>query len=120
MTETEIGKRLGGWDQTTISTDVTALKEMSKQFIFDLAKSDLAFVYKKCLDRVDIVIKECFERYHNKSLNEKYRTAPLKLVLDATEIQFKLFSEGPQVLAAKTLVERLERIEQEAINRRPR
>jgi DNA-binding NarL/FixJ family response regulator len=42
MTETEIAEQLNV-DQSTISRDVKALKEMSQQFVFDLAKSDLAY-----------------------------------------------------------------------------
>jgi IS30 family transposase len=42
MTETEIAEQIDV-DQSTISRDVKALKEMSQQFVFDLAKSDLAY-----------------------------------------------------------------------------
>jgi IS30 family transposase len=42
MTETEIAEQLNV-DQSTISRDIKALKEMSQQFAFDLAKSDLAY-----------------------------------------------------------------------------
>jgi hypothetical protein len=46
-TQTEIGRILG-WDQTTISNDIKALKLMSQQFVFSLAKGDLGFCYKSC------------------------------------------------------------------------
>jgi IS30 family transposase len=36
MTETEIAEQLSV-DQSTISRDIKALKEMSQQFVFDLA-----------------------------------------------------------------------------------
>jgi IS30 family transposase len=36
MTETEIAEKLNA-DQSTISRDIRALKEMSQQFVFDLA-----------------------------------------------------------------------------------
>jgi IS30 family transposase len=48
LTHTEIARRLEV-DQSTISGDIKALKEMSRQFVFDLAKSDLAFYYDQCL-----------------------------------------------------------------------
>ncbi len=48
ITETEIAVQLDV-DQSTISRDVKALKEMSQQFVFDLAKSDLAYYYKQCI-----------------------------------------------------------------------
>jgi transcriptional antiterminator len=40
MTESEIAQELGV-DQSTISRDIKALKELSQQFVYDLAKSDL-------------------------------------------------------------------------------
>ena len=43
MTETEIAEQLN-MDQSTISRDVKALKEMSQLFVFDLAKSDISSV----------------------------------------------------------------------------
>jgi IS30 family transposase len=46
MTETEIAEQLNV-DQSTISRDVKALEWMSQQFVFDLAKSDLAYYYDK-------------------------------------------------------------------------
>jgi IS30 family transposase len=41
MTESQIASQLGV-DQSTISRDIKALKEQSQQFVYDLAKSDLA------------------------------------------------------------------------------
>jgi IS30 family transposase len=43
MTETEIAGQLSV-DQSTVSRDVKALKELSQRFVYDLAKSDLAYV----------------------------------------------------------------------------
>jgi IS30 family transposase len=45
MTETEIAEQLSV-DQSTISREVKPLREMSRQFVFDLTKSDLAYYYK--------------------------------------------------------------------------
>jgi transcriptional antiterminator len=54
MTGTEIAEQLYV-DQSTISRDVKALKEMSQQFVFDLAKSDLAYYYKACINGIEEV-----------------------------------------------------------------
>ena len=54
MTETEIAQQLNV-DQSTISGDVKVLKEMSQQFVFDLAKSDLAYYCKQCIDSIEEV-----------------------------------------------------------------
>jgi IS30 family transposase len=52
MTEQEIANKLGV-DRTTISRDVTVLKRMSEQFVYDLAHSDLAYYYKQCLNGLE-------------------------------------------------------------------
>ena len=52
MTETEIAQELNV-DQSTISRDVRALKELSQQFVYDLAKSDLAYYYKQSIDGIE-------------------------------------------------------------------
>jgi IS30 family transposase len=57
MIETYIAEQLNV-DQSTISRDVKALKEMSQQFLFDLAKSDLAYYYKQSIDGIEEAKKE--------------------------------------------------------------
>jgi IS30 family transposase len=64
MTETEISKELGV-DQSTISRDVKALKELSQQFVYDLAKSDLAYYYKQCIDGIEEAKREAWRIYHD-------------------------------------------------------
>jgi IS30 family transposase len=55
MTESEIAQELKV-DQSTISRDVKVLKELSQQFIYDLAKSDLAsYYYKQCINGIEEV-----------------------------------------------------------------
>ena len=56
MTETEIAFELKV-DQSTISRDIKILKVLSQQFVFDLAKSDLAYYYKQCIDGIEEVSK---------------------------------------------------------------
>jgi IS30 family transposase len=51
MTETEIAQELNV-NQSTISRDIKMLKELSQRFVFDLAKSDLAYYYKQCIDGI--------------------------------------------------------------------
>ena len=52
MTESEIAEKLGV-DQSTVSRDIKVLKQLSQQFVFDLAKSDLAYYYKQSIDGID-------------------------------------------------------------------
>jgi hypothetical protein len=62
--ETEIAYRLGV-NQSTISRDVKALKLESQQFVFDLAKSDLAYYYMQSLDGILETKKQAWEIYNN-------------------------------------------------------
>lgn len=59
MTETEIAEKLSV-DQSTISRDIKALIEMSQQFVFNLAKSDLAYYYKQSIDGIEEAKKKRF------------------------------------------------------------
>jgi transposase len=70
MPESEIAQELGV-DQSTISRGVKALKELSQQFVYDLAKSDLAYGYKQCIDGVDEVKRKAWTMFKNKLLNPK-------------------------------------------------
>jgi IS30 family transposase len=59
MNESEIAQELKV-DQSTISRDIKVLKEMSQRFVFDLAKSDLAYYYKQCIDGIEEVRRSYF------------------------------------------------------------
>ena len=112
MTESEIAKQLNV-DQSTISRDVKALKELSQQFIYDLAKSDLAYYYKQSIDGIEEAKREAWRIYHhnNNEVSLKEKLSALKLIVEANESKFKLLSEGPSILAVKALEERLNKIE---------
>ena len=115
-TQTEIGRILG-FDQSTISDDVKALREMSQRFIYDLAKSDLGFYYKQCLDGIEEAKKEAWD-VHDRYVDpgspdiQKVRLQALKVIIQAEVEKFKLLNEGPNILAVNAMSERLENIEQ--------
>jgi IS30 family transposase len=111
MTETEIAQELNV-DQSTISRDVKALKQLSQQFVYDLAKSDLAYYYKQCIDGIEEAKREAWRIYnHNNDISVKEKLSALKLIVEANEARFKLLSAGPSILAVKSLEERLNKIE---------
>jgi hypothetical protein len=60
MTEVAIASKLGV-DNTTISKDIKALKLISQQFIYDIAKSDFTFYYKQSLDLVKLILQKQFD-----------------------------------------------------------
>ena len=111
MTEYEIAQELNV-DQSTISRDIKALKELSQQFVYDLAKSDLAFYYKQSIEGIEEAKREAWRIYkNNNQVPLKEKLAALKLIVEANEVRFKLLSEGPSILAVKSLEERVNKIE---------
>jgi hypothetical protein len=85
--------------------------------IYDLAKSDLAYYYKQCLDGIEEVKRrgwEIFNRIGN--LSTKDKLLALKLIMECNEAKFALFKEGPASLQIKNIEERMQRIESRAIN----
>jgi IS30 family transposase len=60
MTECEIAEELKV-GQSTISRDIKVLKQQSQLFVYDLAKSDLAFYYKQCIDGIEEVKRKTWE-----------------------------------------------------------
>jgi DNA-binding transcriptional ArsR family regulator len=122
LTETEIAEQLNV-DQSTISRDVKVLKEMSQQFVFDLAKSDLAYYYKQCIDGIEEVRRKAWEILRGDkdgqqplSLTPKDKLLALKLIKECDEGKFSLFKDGPSVMNVKSLEERLSKIESGQIN----
>ena len=112
MTETEIAEELIV-DQSTISRDVKALKQLSQQFVYDLAKSDLAYYYKQCLDGMEEVKRKAWEAYRSDdySLKLKDKLFALKLIKECDEAKFSLLESGTAVMNLKSLEERLNKIE---------
>jgi IS30 family transposase len=112
MTENEIAHELNV-DQSTISRDVKALKELSQRFVYDLAKSDLSYYYKQSIDGIEEAKREAWRIYHhnNNEVSVKEKLSALKLIIEANEARFKLLSESTSILAVKVLEERLNKIE---------
>jgi hypothetical protein len=122
MIESEIAQKLSV-DQSTISRDIKALKQMSQQFVFDLAKSDLAYHYQQCINGIEEVRRKAWEliRDDNKeeeqqSLILKDKLLVLKLIKECEEGKFALFKDGPSILNVKSLEERIYQIEVRQVN----
>ena len=120
--ENEIAKRLSV-DQSTISRDIKALKQMSQQFVFDLAKSDLAYQYQQCINGIEEVRRKAWELIRDdeeeqqpQSLTLRDKLLILKLIKECEEGKFALFKDGPSILNVKSLEERINQIEIRQIN----
>jgi hypothetical protein len=119
MTESEIAAELGV-DQSTISRDIRALKEQSQQFVYDLAKSNLAYYYKQCINGIEEVKRKAWEAYRSTDssslLKPKACLLALKLIKECDEAKFALFKDGISIMNLKSLEDRLNKIESRQIN----
>ena len=104
MTEEEIAHELNV-DQSTISRDIKVLKQMSQQFVYDLAKSDLAYCYKQCINGIEEVKRKAWEIYRSNdaSLTIKDKLLALKLAKECDEVKFTLFKDGPSIMNRKSI-----------------
>jgi IS30 family transposase len=110
-TEEEIAEKLNV-DQSTISRDIKQLMVVSQKFVYDLAKSDLAFYYKQSIDGIQEVNKKAWEMYRNQNNTDmKIKLLALKLVKECNEAIFSLFSQGPSIMNIRALEERVNKIE---------
>jgi IS30 family transposase len=108
-TEEEIAQKLGV-DQSTISRDIKSLKQSSQKFVYDLAKTDLAYAYKQSIDGIQAVNREAWQLYHD-NINMQTKLWALKLIKECNEAIFSLFSQGPSVMNIRALEERVNKIE---------
>jgi IS30 family transposase len=115
MTEEEIAQQLDV-NQSTISRDIKVLKQMSQQFVYDLAKSDLAYYYKQCMNGIEEVKRKAWSMFKNELSNQKDKLLALKLIKECDEAKFTLFKDGPSIMNLKALEERLNKIELREIN----
>lgn len=119
ITETEIAQKLNV-DQSTISRDIKALKQMSQQFVFDLAKSDLAYHYQQCINGIEEVRRKAWELIRDDEeqqlLTLRDKLSILKLIKECEEGKFTMFKDGPSILNVKSLEERIYQIEIRQLN----
>jgi hypothetical protein len=66
------------------------LKKLSQQFVYDLAKSDLAYCYKQCLDGIEEVKKRGWDIFNKmNNLSPKDKLLALKLIMECNEAKFE-------------------------------
>lgn len=120
-TETEIAQLLH-MHVSTISRDVKILKQLSQRFVFDLAKGDLTYYYKQCIDGMDEIRRESWSLYkygdwsQGIHLTVKEKIAALRLLKECDEAKFALLEKGPSVLNVKGVEEKLEDIQKNQIS----
>lgn len=113
----EIAKELNA-NESTVSRDIKYLTAQSNNYLNDLAKSTLPFMYQTSIEGIRDVIKECYTIYQSQDsrINMYQKLAALKLIKECHEATFRLLDEGPSVLAVRQLQEKVILIENRPIH----
>lgn len=108
----EIAKELNV-DHCTVSRDIKYLTTQSQNYLNDLARSTLPFMYQTSIERIRSILKECWSIYQSddSKINWFQRLRALELAKACQESIFKLVDEGPSVMYLRQLQERLSQIE---------
>src|SRR6476619_2375290 len=101
----EIAKELNT-DHSTVSRDIKFLTAQSQNYLNDLAKETLPFMYQTSIEGIRSIMKECWNIYESTE-NNFQKLAALKLAKECHEAVFKLVDEGPSVMYLKQLQEKL-------------
>ena len=115
----EIAKELNV-DSATVSRDIKYLTAESQNYLNDLARSTLPFLYQTSISGITNILKECWSIYestNNNNNNNFQKLAALKLPKECHESIFKLVDEGPSVMYLKQLQEKLIQVQIQIENR---
>jgi hypothetical protein len=133
MSESAIARQLDK-ARSTINEDVSALKAQATEFVYSLAKDNLAHMYKQTIDditRAKAAAWDIFNKYSQQeqevspiarfSLNSsskhhsqnKDKLNALRIIIQANATIFELLSSSPTIMSVRALSERLERLEQQ-------
>ena len=97
-------------DVATVSRDIRYLTANSQNYLNDLARRTLPFMYQTSIEGIREIMKECWNIYESTD-NNLQKLAALRLAKDCNESIFKLIDEGPSVMYLKQLNEKLSQIE---------
>ena len=104
----EIAKELNV-DHCTISRDIKYLYAQSQNYLNDLAKETLPFMYQTSIEGIRDVVKECHSIYKSQDsrIDWYHKLGALKLIKECHESVFHLLDEGPSIMYVKQLQEKL-------------
>jgi len=114
MSETEISNFLN-CSKSTICKDIKFLKRQAQEYVWNLAKQDLAYFYVSTIHDLDKARASAWA-IHNGCEENKDKLAALKIIVTCNVERFKLLTEGPAVMASKALAERVDQIEANIAN----
>jgi hypothetical protein len=104
-------------DNSTVSRDIKFLTAQSQNYLNNLAKETLPFMYQTSIEGIRSILKECWTIYQSQDprINMYQKIAALKLAKEYNEAIFNLVDEGPSIMYLKQLQEKLVQIESRQI-----
>jgi predicted ArsR family transcriptional regulator len=113
MKSYEIAKQLNV-SPPTVARDIKFLTAESQNYLNDLARETLPFMYQISIEGIRDIIRECwniYQRENDENLNMYHKISAMKLAKECNEEIFKLTEEGPSVMYLKQLQEKLAQVE---------
>lgn len=116
MRNKDIAKELSV-DPGTITRDIQYLQKRSNDYVNEMAKSTMPFLFEKSLGGINQVLGECwriYNRTNDNSLNWFHKLAALRLAKECSEEIYTLTKDGPFVMGAKKIVMEFERFKRDS------
>jgi hypothetical protein len=82
----------------TISHDMRAINKMTNKGLFGLAKETLTTMYFSCLNGIEQVQREAWKVYNDKDNYPSIKIAALRLLKDASESKYNMFTGAPTIM----------------------
>ena len=112
----EIAKELKV-NKSTISRDMQHFVSQSQNYLNDMAKQVIPYVYQTSIESVRDVLKECWNIYSanpaepgNEGINWNHKLLALKLAKECSEGIFKLTYEAPMVIFANSMGDKIDQL----------
>ena len=103
-------------DPGTVTRDIQFLQKRSYDYIDELVKGTMPFLFEKSLAGINEVLGECWRIYHSpdENLNWFHRLGALKLAKECSEEIYSLTKNGPWVMGARRIMVEFESIKRES------
>ena len=103
-------------DPGTVTRDIQFLQKRSDDYVNEMVKSTMPFLFEKALGGINEVLGECWRIYNSSddSLNWFHKLAALKLAKECSEQIYFLTKEGPFIVHLRKIQVEFEKIKRES------
>ena len=105
--------------EAIVSRDIQFLTKESQNYLNELAKQTVPFMYQSAIEGIRDVLKQCWNIYNanpseepgNEGINWNHKLVALKLAKECQEGMFKILYEAPCVIYVNSLHLKLEELQ---------